>query len=68
MSNEEEKPEFPKIIHEEHIVIEVPPDTSQVEIEKEIHKALSHEPQDFLRKSKSRQLIIVVKQEGTKPS
>lgn len=54
----------PQILHENHILVQVPTGTSLKKIEEEIHKALAEEPQDFLRHSPSGQIIIVIQDEG----
>ena len=54
----------PQILHENHILVQVPTGTSLKKIEEEIHKALAEESQDFLVQSPSRQIIIVVQNEG----
>jgi hypothetical protein len=69
MSSEEEKsPPPPPSHHQEtSIVIQVPPNTSKQEIEKQIHLALVHQPDDIFRGRASKEIIIVVQQEKSHP-
>jgi hypothetical protein len=62
MSSEEKKsPPPPPSRHEEKsIVIQVPPNTSKNEIEKQIHDALAEQPQDIFVNRASKEIIIVV--------
>ena len=65
MANEEKKPPPPPSHHsEQNIVVQVPHGASISVIEKQIHEALAQQPEDFLRKRKSRELVIVVQDEG----
>jgi hypothetical protein len=65
MSDEEKKLPLPlpSIIHEQTIIIQVPPNTSKQEIENQIHKALAKQPQDIFLHRASKEIIIVVQQE-----
>jgi hypothetical protein len=69
MSDEGKKPPLPppSIIHEQSIIIQVPPHTSKQEIENQIHKALAEQPQDIFLNRASKEIIIVVQQKGLKP-
>jgi hypothetical protein len=69
MSDEEKKSPipFPPIIHDQTIVIRVPPNTSKREIENQIHKALAEQPQDIFLNRLSKEVIIVVQQEQNGP-
>lgn len=69
MSDEGKKPPLPPpfIIHEQTIVIQVPPNTSKQEIENQIHKALAEQPQDIFLNRASKEVIIVVQQEQEGP-
>lgn len=69
MSNEEKKPHRPVPSHhqEKSVVIQVPPNTSKEEIEKQIHAALAEQPQDLFLNRASKELIIVVQQEDEGP-
>jgi hypothetical protein len=67
MSDEQKKHKLPEHLEEKHIVVKVPPGVSKKEIEEEIHKALAQEPPDFLVRSPSKQMIIVVQVEGNRP-
>jgi hypothetical protein len=67
MSSEEKKPPLPPPFQEPAIVIQVPPNTSKQEIEKQIHLALIHQPDDIFRGRASKEVIIVVQQEKSHP-
>jgi hypothetical protein len=72
MSDEERK-QFPPLaplpshFEESCIVIPVPSGTLKREIEKQIHDALSEQPQDIFKDRKSREMVIVIQHEGTHP-
>ncbi|MEI9978881.1 MAG: hypothetical protein WDN23_07720 [Edaphobacter sp.] len=50
--------------NDEGIVIEAPTGTPKEDIVKEIQKALAERPMDMFAGKKSKQLVIVVKDEG----
>jgi hypothetical protein len=65
MSAEKKKGPPPPSRHEgRYIVIQVPPKTSKEAIERQIHDALNEQPQDIFAASVSREVIIVVQEEG----
>jgi hypothetical protein len=64
MSKEGKKPTVPSHHEGKYIVIQVPPSTPKKEIEKQIHDALAEQPQDVFASSISKELVIVVQEEG----
>jgi hypothetical protein len=57
---------LPRPSHHEgkYIVIQVPPSTPKKDIEKQIHDALAEQPQDIFTSRISKELVIVVQEEG----
>jgi hypothetical protein len=64
MSNEGNKIPPPSHHEENYIVIQVPIGTKKQDIEKQISAALAEQPDDIFAKRKSRELVIVVQNEG----
>jgi hypothetical protein len=66
MSEEKKKgpPPAPSRHEGRYIIIQVPPKTSKDVIEKQIRDALNEQPQDIFAASVSREVIIVVQEEG----
>jgi hypothetical protein len=62
------RPPAPSRHQEKSIVIQVPPNTSKQEIEKQIHAALAEQPQDIFLNRASKEIIIVVQQEEEPPN
>ncbi len=64
MSSEKKKLPPPSHHEENCIVIQVPKGTNKQDIEKQIHAALADQPENILAKRKSKELVIVIKNEG----
>jgi hypothetical protein len=67
MSDEERKLSPPAHYEENCIVVPVLPGTLKQEIEKQIHDALAEQPQDIFKDRKSREIVIVIQHEGSRP-
>jgi hypothetical protein len=66
MSDVEKKPTLGH--HQENsIVITVPTGTLKQEIEKQIRDALAEQPQDIFKDRQSREVLIVLQEEGNRP-
>jgi hypothetical protein len=65
----DEKRKLPPLSHHQEncLVIQVPTGTSKLEIEKQIHAALAEQPENIFAARKSKELVIVVQNEGDRP-
>jgi hypothetical protein len=64
MSSEKKKLPPPSHHQENCIVIQVPTGTKKEDIEKQIHTALAEQPENIFATRKSKELVIVVQNEG----
>ncbi len=67
MSDEKNKLPPPSRHQENYIVIQVPTGTKKQEIEKQILAALAEQPENIFANRKSREVVIVVQDEGDPP-
>jgi hypothetical protein len=64
MSDEGKRLPQPSHHEGKYVIIQVPPSTPKKDIEKQIHDALAEQPQDIFARSISKELVIVVQEEG----
>jgi hypothetical protein len=64
MSDEGKRLPQPSRHEGKYVIIQVPPSTPKKDIEKQIHDALAEQPQDIFARSISKELVIVVQEEG----